>query len=115
MYPQVSEGANVIETVEGRNRRAKKIGPDEVWRLMILRALGFSQKEIATRLDVRQEAISYRLKQLRKRIVKEGRTEYDLFVDLVLESEKGTQALLQGIVGRLYDSYRQKVLGARRR
>jgi transcriptional regulator with XRE-family HTH domain len=40
-------------------------------RIMKLRALGFSQKEIASKLDISQSAVSQRLELLRKRADKE--------------------------------------------
>ncbi len=97
-----------------KDRRIRKIEPSDLWRLVILRGLGFSQKDIADKLDVKQEAISYQLKQLRTRIKDEGRSEYDVFIDVVLESVRGTLYLSQGISKRLYESYEKKMFKSRR-
>lgn len=40
--------------------------------VMKLRGLGFSQKEIAKRLKIKQGVVQYKLRQLRKRAEEEG-------------------------------------------
>jgi predicted transcriptional regulator len=100
---------NVPEESRKWNRRIRKIRPSDLWRLVILRGLGFSQKDIADKLGVKQEAISYQLKKLRTMLKDEGRSEYDVFIELVLESVEGTRYMSQGIHERLYESYEKKM------
>ncbi len=99
---------------KGRSRRIRKIDPANLWRLVLLRGLGLSQKDIAIQLGVQQEAVSYQLKRLRRMILEEEMSEYDLFLDLVLESERGTQIVSQGIVQKLYENYEQRMFKSRR-
>lgn len=112
MYPDEERGNMSINV---KKKRTRKIKSDELWRLVVLRGLGFSQKDIAQRLNVGQETISYHLKRLKRKIVKEGKDEYDLYIDIVLGSNRGTQTLLMGITGRLRDTYERSMLKPRRR
>lgn len=100
---------------ETSDKRVRKINRDDLWRLVIFRALGFSQKDIADRLDVKQEAISYHLRQIRRVVEEDPDKVYDVFVDIILESERGTHTVLGGINQKLYGDYRRRKFGPRRR
>ncbi len=45
---------------------------DKLGRMMHLRSIGFTQKEIANELGVTQEAISYNLRKMKERVASEG-------------------------------------------
>ncbi len=44
----------------------------EVARIVMMRGLGYTQSDIAAELDITQGAVSYNLKQLKRRVGEEG-------------------------------------------
>jgi orotate phosphoribosyltransferase-like protein len=101
-------------SIGAKDKRNRKIKSDELWRLFVLRGLGFSQDEIADRLDVNQETISYHLRRLKRKTVKEGRDEYELYIDIITESNRGLQTTLMGLTERLRDIYERYELKLKR-
>ena len=51
------------------------LGPNQIAELLKMRALGFSQAEIAKALDTSQQVIAYQLKKLKEQATKEGTDE----------------------------------------
>jgi DNA-binding CsgD family transcriptional regulator len=51
------------------------LGPKEIAELLKMRALGFSQAEIADKLKTTQQNIAYHLKKLREKAEKNGTDE----------------------------------------
>ena len=51
------------------------LGPNQIAELLKLRALGFSQAEIAKALDTSQQVIAYQLKKLKEQATKKGTDE----------------------------------------
>jgi len=56
-------------------RRGMALDPNQVSELLKLRALGWSQAEIAERLDTSQQVIGYQLKKLKEQSKKKGTDE----------------------------------------
>ncbi len=51
------------------------LDPNQIAELLKMRALGFSQAEIAKALDTSQQVIAYQLKKLKERATKKGTDE----------------------------------------
>ena len=51
------------------------LDPNQIAELLKMRALGFSQAEIAKALDTSQQVIAYQLKKLKEQATKEGTDE----------------------------------------
>jgi DNA-binding Lrp family transcriptional regulator len=51
------------------------LDPNQIAELLKLRALGFSQAEIAKALDTSQQVIAYQLKKLKEQATKKGTDE----------------------------------------
>jgi len=76
----------------------RKVTPDLVWQIFLLRGLGLSESEIASRLSskgllFRQETISYHLRRLRARAT--FGNEYRVLSSLISGSDSARRDLLQ--------------------
>jgi len=84
--------------------RVRAIDADALWRIVLLRGLGFSEGQISERLnnasvEVTQEAISYHLRRLRRLCATDG-NEYRVLARLMLASTTAVPYLMTAIVER---------------
>ena len=86
-------------TSEEEMRGRMRLSSESIWKIVMKRGLGYTQKEIADQLGITQRAVSYRLKQIRKMC--DGRTDNRIYIELLRKSDSGVRNLLSGIVSRV--------------
>lgn len=73
-----------------------KLSGESIWKIVMKRGLGYTQKEIADQLGISQRAVSYRLKQIRKMC--DGIVDNRIYIELLRKSDSGMRNLLSGIL-----------------